>query len=83
MTRAAVFLDRDGTLIEDTGYLARADQVRLLPGAAEAVRRLRAAGYAAVVVTNQSGIARGLLTEADYAATAEHMADRPGKSATP
>lgn len=74
MTRAAVFLDRDGTLIEDTGYLARADQVRLLPGAAEAVRRLRAAGYAAVVVTNQSGIARGLLTEADYAATAERLA---------
>lgn len=73
MTRAAVFFDRDGTLIEDPGFLSRAGQVRLLPGAAAAVRRVREAGYAAVVVTNQSGIARGLLTEADYAATAERL----------
>lgn len=64
--RPAVFLDRDGTLIEDRHYLRDAADVRLLPGAAEAVRRLNAAGLAAVVVTNQSGIARGLLTEDDY-----------------
>jgi mannose-1-phosphate guanylyltransferase len=59
--RRAVFLDRDGTLIEHVPYLADPAQVRLLPGAADAVRKLRAAGYATVVVTNQSAIGRGLL----------------------
>lgn len=73
MTRPAVFLDRDGTLIEDVGYLRHPDQVRLLPGAAAAVRRLCESGRAVVVVTNQSGIARGLLSEADYAATARRL----------
>jgi D-glycero-D-manno-heptose 1,7-bisphosphate phosphatase len=68
--RVAVFLDRDGTLIEDVHYLRNPDEVRLLPGAAEAVRRLNEADIPAVVVTNQSGIARGLLTEEDYLATA-------------
>jgi D-glycero-D-manno-heptose 1,7-bisphosphate phosphatase len=71
--RAAVFLDRDGTLIEDRHYPRDPDQVRLLPGAADAVRRLNAAAIPAVVVTNQSGIARGLLTEADYAATTRRL----------
>jgi D,D-heptose 1,7-bisphosphate phosphatase len=61
--RPAVFLDRDGTLIEHVHYLADPAHVRLLPGAAEAVRRLREAGFACVLVTNQSAIARGLLTE--------------------
>ena len=61
--RPAVFLDRDGTLIEDTHYLVDPRHVRLLPGAVEALRRLRAAGFACVVVTNQSAIARGMLTE--------------------
>jgi D-glycero-D-manno-heptose 1,7-bisphosphate phosphatase len=71
--RPAVFLDRDGTLIEDRHYLRDPDQVRLLPGTGEAVRRLNAAGIPAIVVTNQSGIARGLLTEAEYAATARRL----------
>jgi D-glycero-D-manno-heptose 1,7-bisphosphate phosphatase len=71
--RPAVFLDRDGTLIEDRHYLRDPDQVRLLSGAADAVRRLNAAAIPAVVVTNQSGIARGLLTEADYSATARRL----------
>jgi D-glycero-D-manno-heptose 1,7-bisphosphate phosphatase len=71
--RPAVFLDRDGTLIEDRHYLRDPDQVRLLPGASAAVRRLNVAAIAAVVVTNQSGIARGLLTEADYAATIRRL----------
>ena len=71
--RAAVFLDRDGTLIEDRHYLRDPAQVRLLPGAAEAVRRLNGAAVPAVVVTNQSGIARGLLTEAEYAATVRRL----------
>ena len=67
--RPGVFLDRDGTLIEDPGYLADPEAVRLLPGAAEAVARLNRGGRPVVVVTNQSGIARGLLTEAQYLAT--------------
>lgn len=62
--RAAVFLDRDHTLIEDPGYINDPSSVRLLPGVAKAIARLRAAGYLNIVVTNQSGLARGLITEA-------------------
>ena len=61
--RAAVFLDRDGVLVEDVHYLRRPEDLRLLDGAAEALRLLRAR-FALVVVTNQSGIARGLFDEA-------------------
>jgi D-glycero-D-manno-heptose 1,7-bisphosphate phosphatase len=67
-TRAAAFLDRDGTLIEDRHYIADPHDVVLLPGAAEAVAALNAAGIATVVITNQSGIARGLISETQYAA---------------
>ena len=69
----AVFLDRDGTIIADAGYLRDPDQVRLLPGAAAAIRRLNESGWLAVVVTNQSGIARGLLTEEDYRRTERRL----------
>lgn len=65
MGRPAVFLDRDGTLTREADYLRSVAGLRLLPGATEAVRRLRAAGFAVVLITNQSGIARGLYTEAD------------------
>ena len=61
--RPAVFLDRDGTLIEHVHYLSDPALVRLLPGAAEALRRFRRAGFARVLVTNQSAIGRGMLTE--------------------
>ncbi len=61
----AVFLDRDGTLIEHVHYLSSPQQVRLLPGAADAVKRLRNAGFRCVVVTNQSAIGRGIITEED------------------
>lgn len=64
--RPAVFLDRDGTILEDRGYLGDPAGARLLPGAAAAVARLNAAGLAAILVTNQSGIARGFYTEQDY-----------------
>lgn len=74
-TRPAAFLDRDGTLIADPGYLHRPEEVRLLPGAAGAVSRLNAAGYAVVVVTNQSGIARGLYDVAAYEAVQRRLAD--------
>jgi len=63
MPNKAVFFDRDHTLIEDPGYLREPDAVRLMPGAADAVRRLRDAGYKIIVVTNQSGVARGFLDE--------------------
>lgn len=64
--RAAVFLDRDGTINVDTHYLRRAEDVRLITGAAEAIARLNAAGLPVIVVSNQSGIGRGLLTHAEY-----------------
>jgi len=67
MARPAVFLDRDGTIVREADYMRSVSQLRLLPGAAEAIRRLNEAGFAIVVTTNQSGIARGLLTEADLA----------------
>lgn len=59
----AVFLDRDGTLIEDTGYPHKISQVRFMPGAAEAIRLFKTNGYKVVVVTNQAGVARGYFTE--------------------
>ncbi len=64
--RPVAFLDRDGTIIEDVHYIARAEDVTLIDGAAHAIRRLNRAGWAVVVITNQSGIGRGRLTEADY-----------------
>lgn len=66
--RRAVLLDRDGTIIQDRDYLADPAGVELVSGAAEALRAFAAAGHALVIVTNQSGIARGLLTEADFSA---------------
>lgn len=65
MADPAVFLDRDGTLIEEVGYATRPEQIRILGGVARALKALAVAGYRLVVVTNQSGIARGLLTEDD------------------
>lgn len=63
MGRKAVFLDRDGTIIEDPGYLSDPKEVKLLPGVELALKSLSQAGYLLVVVTNQSGIARGMFTE--------------------
>ncbi len=69
----AVFLDRDGTLIEEVNYLSRVEQVRLLPGAAEAVRRVNEAGVRVVVVTNQAGVARGYFPEDRVAEVHAHL----------
>ncbi len=71
--RPAVFLDRDGTLIEDRGFLAHPDQVRLLPGVTDALSSLHRAGFALVTVSNQSGIARGLYTADDYERVARRL----------
>jgi D-glycero-D-manno-heptose 1,7-bisphosphate phosphatase len=62
----AVFLDRDGTLMEEVCYCADPAHVRVFDGVAEALKALRAAGFKTIVVTNQSGIAKGLITPAAY-----------------
>jgi histidinol-phosphate phosphatase family protein len=72
--RPAVFLDRDGTIIHDERYLSDPEQVVAVAGAAAAITRLRAAGYAIVVVTNQSGLARGYFTPAQYETVRERTA---------
>jgi D-glycero-D-manno-heptose 1,7-bisphosphate phosphatase len=72
-TEHAIFLDRDGTLIEDTGYLSDPALVRVLPGVNEALAKLKAAGYLLIVTTNQSGIGRGYYTERDYERVNEAM----------
>ena len=66
MTRSAVFLDRDGTLIRDYHYIGKPEMVELLSGVGPAVNRLNKLGLPVVIVSNQSGIARGYFTEADY-----------------
>lgn len=63
-----VFLDRDGTLIREVGYLSRPEQIEIIPGVADALRRLRDFGFKLVVVTNQSAVARGRLSESDLEA---------------
>ncbi len=63
-----VFFDRDGTLIEDAGYLSDPDRVREIPGAAESLLRLARGGYLIAVVSNQSGLARGIFDEAQMEA---------------
>jgi D-glycero-D-manno-heptose 1,7-bisphosphate phosphatase len=73
--RRAIFLDRDGTLIEDRHYLADPAGVALLPGAAEAVRRWNADGWLVVLVTNQSGIGRGMFGADEYAAVHRRLVD--------
>jgi len=75
--KVAVFVDRDGVLVEERrlhgDYLTRPEQLRLLPGAAEAVRKLNDAGFPVIVVTNQAAIARGMLTERELDVIHEQM----------
>ncbi len=73
--RMAVFLDRDGTINEEAAYLNRLEKLRLIPGAAEAIRRINESGLMAVVVTNQSGVARGLFDEAFVKKTNAYLQD--------
>ena len=69
----AVFFDRDGTLMEEVHYCGDPAQVRVYPGVSEALRQLKAAGLRVFIVTNQSGIGRGLITEAQYHAVQEEL----------
>jgi len=66
-------LDKDGTLIRDVAYNVNPSRIRLLPGAAEGLRRLHRAGYLLIVVTNQSGVARGLFSEAALGGVAQRL----------
>ena len=75
MANRAVFVDRDGTIVEDPGFLHEPDKVKLLPGAAAAIRQLNDHGFLVVLVTNQSGIARGLYTVADYEAVRQRLGE--------
>jgi D-glycero-D-manno-heptose 1,7-bisphosphate phosphatase len=75
MKRPAIFFDRDNTLVVGNDYLGDPDDVVLMPGAADAVSRARALGYATVVVSNQSGVARGMFAEADVRAVNSRMED--------
>ena len=65
MKKRAVFLDRDGTINDDPGYPSLYNEIKIYPSSFEAVRTLNAAGFLTVVVTNQSGVGRGLFTEGD------------------
>jgi D-glycero-D-manno-heptose 1,7-bisphosphate phosphatase len=69
----AVFLDRDGVLVDDVGYLSSASGLRLFPGVPVAARALSDAGFKLVVATNQSAVARGILTEAQLEAIHTHL----------
>ena len=73
--RPAVFFDRDGTLIHDRHYIKDPSEIELVPEASNAVRYLNYALVPVVVVTNQSGLARGLLTEEDYRRCEERLDD--------
>lgn len=73
LARPAVFLDRDGTINWDHGYVHRADQFEFIPGAPAAIRSLNAMGYLVLVVTNQAGVARGYYSEIDVRRLHAHV----------
>jgi D-glycero-D-manno-heptose 1,7-bisphosphate phosphatase len=74
--RRAVFLDRDGTLLEEAGYLDRLERLVFFPYSIDAVRLLNRAGFAIVIVTNQAGIARGIVKESFVAVAHRHITER-------
>src|SRR5215217_7692188 len=76
--RRAVFLDRDGTINEEVGYLDDPDRLRLIPGAAEAIRLLNEAGILTIVVSNQAGVGRNYFS----AATVEMIHEQLSKQLT-
>jgi D-glycero-D-manno-heptose 1,7-bisphosphate phosphatase len=74
MTRPAVILDRDGTIIKEAGYLDRLDRLEFFPYSVDAVRALNRAGFAVIVATNQSGVGRGLVEESFVEEAHRHIA---------
>jgi D-glycero-D-manno-heptose 1,7-bisphosphate phosphatase len=77
--KRAVFLDRDGTIIEERNYLRRVEEVAILPGAAAALGRLQSAGFELFIVSNQSGVGRGYFTLAEVAKVNEHLLRELGR----
>ena len=77
--RQAAFFDRDGTLMEETGYCSDPALVRVFPGVSDALHALKEAGFLNIVVTNQSGIARGLFGEGGYHAVQREMLRQAGE----
>src|SRR4051812_25106492 len=73
MQGKGAFIDRDGVLNEDREYVYRAQDFEFIPGSVRALRALQEAGYRLVIVTNQSGIARGMYSDADYHRLEDHM----------
>jgi histidinol-phosphate phosphatase family protein len=69
----AVFVDRDGTIMEDCDYCSNPKNVRIFPGVTEALRRLKSRGFKLIIITNQSGIGRGLMTFEQYRAVAAEV----------
>ncbi len=76
----AVFLDRDGTIIEEREYLHRPEDVVILPGAARALKRLQDAGFRLFIISNQSGVGRGLFTLAEVERVNQHLLDELGRA---
>ena len=81
--RAAVFLDKDGTLVEDVPYNVDPALIRLGPGAADGLRLLHAAGYPLIVISNQSGVARGYFEEAALGAVEVRLRELLGEVGVP
>jgi D-glycero-D-manno-heptose 1,7-bisphosphate phosphatase len=75
----AVFIDRDGTIMEDCDYCADPRDVRIYPGVSEALQRLKSRGFRLIVITNQSGIGRGLFTLDQYRAVEAEVSRQLGK----
>jgi len=82
-SRRAVFLDRDGVLVDDQGFLVRAEQIRLLEGVPAALRDLKAAGMSLVMASNQAVVARGLLSEGELTALNCDILDQIERSGGP
>ncbi len=77
--KTAIFFDRDGTLIVETGYLHEPEKVELIPGTGDAVRRLFEGGFELFIITNQAGIGRGYFTEKQLYATNERVCEEFAK----
>ena len=76
----AVFLDRDGTIIEDRDYCSSPSDVKIFPGVTEALRRLKSKGFKLIIITNQSGIGRRLFTREQYRAVEAEVLRQVGES---